>query len=189
LVNTVGLLDLLPITSLTKELATEDNKLVAVLCPAQARRIPKSQSEATDIERAIAKWILDGCTKSTTIVVLTTSPAREQPDDFHVRMVSTSADSKGPYRKLEHGRMLTSFAASIVERAVVDDLHVVCFTAPREPVLSRETLDSFFKVVETCSLFESCRERVMRKRQEIIKDAIRSDEVEARRYEPEGMYM
>jgi len=169
-----------------------DGQLTAFICPSERRPAKDPLAAAVEQERSAAKYLVECCAKQeTTLVILCTSPAREQPEDFDVRKLSNGFMNDASVRELnlETGRLVTSFAAAIMEQATLRSIPAICFIAPREAVLSRETLDVFAELIFTSPLFATVKDQALSQRRTWTSVAIKTDEKDMRRFEPEGMFM
>ena len=155
-------------------------------------------------ERAVAEWLIKCCddkASSTTIVILDTLPLRDQPDDFTSRVLTTTTtggklNSKTNIQKLELDRLVSSYTAAIMELATLNNIPCVCYFAPRESVLSKETLEILTNILVTTSspssefaISASKVSALVQSKSKWIPQAIKADEKDQRRFEPEGMFM
>ena len=65
----------------------------------------------------------------------------------------------------------------------------VCFIAPRETVLSRETLELFAELFANSELLRDLSYSAIGSKASWMIQAIKADERDQRRFEPEGMFM
>src|SRR5437867_81393 len=91
------------------ELATSDDSLIALTCPSERRSPHEPTYIAVELERAASDWLISCCDEKSTIVILATSAAREQPDDFAIRKLENHFISPNALqtkvKPLETGRL------------------------------------------------------------------------------------
>lgn len=136
------------------------------------------------------KWILSNCDENSRLLVFSTISARDQ-GDFSLRKLDNGfgKDDEPALKKikwLEDERLVTSYAAAIMEAATLNHVPCTLILAPREPVLSKETLDILLGISLKLNASKS---RLGPQAQETILTAIKLDERDQRRFEPEGMFM
>jgi hypothetical protein len=147
-------------------------------------------ANAVDQDNFVSEKILERCNSETVLVVLGTTSAAEQPGDFQIRvLVNPHCKQETTGRPLEAGRLVTGLAAALLERSTLRSIACVCYLAPREPVLSLETLDCFHKLSKESKFFLRYRNVIEKKRREWTSEALKKDEQDSRRFEPEGMFM
>ena len=170
----------------------KNDELAAFLFPS-SRSITKVPAyQLVDEERKIAHIIADdSASTQTSVIVFGTTPYREQ-HDFDPRTIATSVYRKGTtskLRSLESGRLVTSIVAAILEKAEIEGIPAVGYLVPREPVLSIETLDAFLNCVKADPLLKVYYQSLSKSKATWSTQAIKADEKESRKTEPEGMFM
>lgn len=170
---------------------TGNQGALAVLCPVPRPSPHRTAYQVNMQERQLASWVASQCdVHQGTVVVFGTVPAREQPaDDLSIRIVGTDTCEFVPkHKQLEAGRLLTSNTACLVEACRLAGVRCVCLLAPRETVLAVQTLDCLFKAMRGKDIFKTRLERVHSLRKEWVVQAIREDERQVKKQQPEGMF-
>lgn len=127
--------------------------------------------------------------------MLATTPLRDQPNDYEMRKLYNGY-VKGDLgdksiRQLELGRLVSSYAAAVMEAATFAKVPAVCYLSPRESILARETLESFASLVSALPALSGsgASPNLSSMRNQWMKTALVEDEKDQRRFEPAGMYM
>jgi hypothetical protein len=169
--------------------AVEHGKVVGLICPALGGK-QTSQASKVDRERMVAEWLFS-CQAEANSALIVLGTAAVFGESFAFRTLSSTGGAAPRTKRLETGRMLSSFPATLMERALLQQLvSVTCYVFPREPVLSMETMESLKRAVKVvCPEDKTTSSRVQTKFKTWARDAMVQDEKESRLTEPEGMFM